>query len=484
MYPSVCLLTSIGLRNISNNFYRRKRADTPAENQTKTKKKRIRKNSEIADARIAGWRVVDQKKECFLMPTLPPAQAFPDIGLSRFSRVEDIFLHFVDGEVISKLIDSLTPQDIMIGYRDKSKGTIRRMNITPQLVYKTFAVHIRIIGLQVQPNEAHSVRRPLRDALEECQEHFHDLDCPGIDYLTKLTSVLVFDESMEEVLSLKFQSALSRLGQFVAGDEKLFHFTGQSGDVRLVKSKPDQIGLWFYELCCRLRCGLPYLLHLQLHRNKVQGQVSVKVSDMVKRWGHVVQTIGGHLEPNRAFDSYYMDAEARRYLREERLLYCASAQAARFSAEINLVHENTIDVIGEHRAIYNEITQELFVYHYDTQKGVGKKYNLSYGLIRSEERLKVREHYGAIPGYDVYKSLFEACDNFNRGLHDKSWPHRRGGRGRAGHFGRSHDFIFACTLQNTFNIFTDMGGYFEGNMSFRDKCLELSDRIYNYAKTM
>ena len=35
---------------------------------------------------------------------------------------------------------------------------------------------------------------------------------------------------------------------FAAGDEKLFHFTGKSGDVRLVKSKPDQIGLWFYEI--------------------------------------------------------------------------------------------------------------------------------------------------------------------------------------------------------------------------------------------
>lgn len=140
------------------------------------------------------------------------------------------------------------------------------------------------------------------------------------------------------------------------------------GDVRLVKSKPSQIGLWFYELCCRLSCGLPYLLHFRLHRNKVQGQVSIKVSDVVKRWAHVVKSVGSNIEPNRnpkcilVFDSYYMDAEARRYLRDERLIYSASAQAGRFGPEVKLVHENTIDVIGEHRAIYNDIIKNfLFI---------------------------------------------------------------------------------------------------------------------------
>ena len=99
-----------------------------------------------------------------------------------------------------------------------------------------------------------------------------------------------------------------------------------------------------------------------------------------------------------------MDAETRRYLREELIIYSASAQTARFGPEVKLVHENTTDVIGEHHAIYNETTKELFVYHYDRQKGVGKKYNMSCGLIRCVEPMKIRENFGAIPGYDVYKS--------------------------------------------------------------------------------
>ena len=181
----------------------------------------------LAAARISGWREVDEKKECFVMDALPPALAFPEIGLSRFAGLADIFLHFVDGDVVSKLINSFTLEDLTLGFRDKKKGTIRKMKVTPKLIYKILAIHIRIIGLQEKPNEATHNDKPLRKALLKCMVHFRDLRCPGIDYLEKLTAIMLFEEVWEEVLSQNFQSSLSRLGQFVAGDEKLFHFTGK-----------------------------------------------------------------------------------------------------------------------------------------------------------------------------------------------------------------------------------------------------------------
>ena len=100
---------------------------------------------------------------------------------------------------------------------------------------------------------------------------------------------------------------------------------------------------------------------------------------------------------------------------------------------------------------------------------------MSFGLIRSEEPMKIREQHGAIAGYDVYKSLFGASDNFNRGLHDKRWPHRIGGGKSTGKFACAHDFMFACIFQNTFNFHAEMGGAIERKMSFQDKCIVLSD---------
>lgn len=61
----------------------------------------------------------------------------------------------------------------------------------------------------------------------------------------------------------EFSSLVITLGQYVAGgDEKRFHFSGNAGNVRLVNSKPDRIGLWLYELWGRLESGLLYMLNV------------------------------------------------------------------------------------------------------------------------------------------------------------------------------------------------------------------------------
>ncbi len=82
--------------------------------------------------------------------------------------------------------------------------------------------------------------------------------------------------------------------------------------------------------------------------------------------------------------------------------------------------------------MYNESTKQIFVYHYDAQKGVGKKYNFSYGFQRCTDTLKIQQYQNHIPAYDDYKTFFECCDNFNSGLKDKSWPYKRGSKGRSG----------------------------------------------------
>ena len=47
-------------------------------------------------------------------------------------------------------------------------------------------------------------------------------------------------------------------GDYASGDEKLFRYTGYSGFVCLVKSKPTGLGLWHFQLCIRLGNGKPF----------------------------------------------------------------------------------------------------------------------------------------------------------------------------------------------------------------------------------
>ena len=116
------------------------------------------------------------------------------------------------------------------------------------------------------------------------------------------------------------------------------------------------------------------------------------------------------------------------------------------------LHENRpANVPGDPNSIYNDESKELFTYHWDTQIGVGERYNLSYGLIPCTDKAKIKNYGDMIPGWCYCKKASEACDNFNRALHGRCWPHKRGGRNLPGNIWNHHDFIQADILENIIN---------------------------------
>ena len=106
---------------------------------------------------------------------------------------------------------------------------------------------------------------------------------------------------------------------------------------------------------------------------------------------------------------------------------------------------------------------------------------MSFGLKRSVDKHKIREHAGYINGYDVYKVMFQSCEDFNRHYRDRIWPHERGGHGVDGHFSRAHDFYLASILQNTFNLYFELGVENGRNIDFLENCVSLADELFTYA---
>ena len=175
-------------------------------------------------------------------------------------------------------------------------------------------------------------------------------------------------------------------------------------------------------------------------------------------WSVGKETVPEGVNPHPKYildmDSYYIGSESRNFLIRKGQKFLASCSKERFKSEVSFVHRhNEADNQGEGHSIYITETGETFTYHYDTQNGVGKKYNLSFGLEYCVLKSKVKEHKNIIPGYTYYKTMFEICDNFNRALHDCHWPHKRGGKNTQGDLGCHHDFVMACITQNTMNAY-------------------------------
>ena len=139
------------------------------------------------------------------------------------------------------------------------------------------------------------------------------------------------------------------LGQYVARDENLFYFIGDSINIRQVISKPDKIGLWFYELCCRVRNGeheLPYLMHLFLHDSELH---EVTTASVVEKWVNTMWSVGKETVPECVnphpkcildMDSYYIGSESRNFLIMRGQKFLASCSKERFKSEVSFVHRH------------------------------------------------------------------------------------------------------------------------------------------------
>jgi hypothetical protein len=116
---------------------------------------------------------------------------------------------------------------------------------------------------------------------------------------------------------------------------------------------------------------------------------------------------------------------------------------------------------------------------WDKDDRIGKKYCYSNAFRKAR---RTRTNSRVVPGYDLYKMSFSACDTFNRNLHDKKWPHRCGGHGTHGDEGHQNKFAMAVILQNTFNVFKALANDDErSGLRFNSLCKQLSIELYEHA---
>ena len=108
------------------------------------------------------------------------------------------------------------------------------------------------------------------------------------------------------------------------------------------------------------------------------------------------------------------------------------------------------------------------------EEAVGEKFCLSDAFLPAPDPLRKFK----IPAYDNYKIMFTACDNFNRALHDRKWPHKRDGKKTRRELGHQHTFAMAVVLQNTFNLFKKVRNLRKDYSCFKDMCYDLADELW------
>lgn len=252
-------------------------------------KKTGRRRQSASDARAAliqdGWEFVNKYE-------LNRNFSFQYHGThAYFARINNcpkeigsIFDLFLTEDLIREIVADSDPECwIRRGHSNE--------RIIPRLtyIYKVLAAYVYIMGHRgifpgVEPGKL-DLGASMAAAINFLSPHAPpetDSPFPGQDVYYQILANFHIPYGKFAQLSTNFQSIIQCLGEVAAGDEKLFHFTGDTLFKRVVLEKPDRVGLWLYELCVRLKNGGSYLVHLRLQDASSRVGTSVPVSSVVQ----------------------------------------------------------------------------------------------------------------------------------------------------------------------------------------------------------
>lgn len=232
--------------------------------------------------------------------------------------------------------------------------------------------------------------------------------------------------------------------------------------------------------------GCPYLVHSMFSMSNPHIGESLPVNAVVREWAKVADFFVKEKKskpPVLTFDSLYTDNEGRRYLNENGHLFIGSVATNRFRGLMDQLAEygDMVEKPGQTACLFNAKTNELFVHHWDVITDIGKKYVISNAFNRVPA---TRSNADIVPVYDQYKGMYNACDVFNRGLHQRKFCHRTGGRSRRGENGHTFKFLMACILQNAFNAYKSMQADPTFDLTFVQMCRFLSRFLIRYSLTL
>ena len=451
-----------------------------------------------------GWRKLEKGKAVFLLPLQPHLMSgdfaqFNDAwcGVNiRHLKPINVLSAFITPALVKAIIADI-PQESLF-----KNGN--QMIPTAQKIWQALAIEARMTS---QP-KAH-FKEDRRASINESRDHFNSLNphaapCIGYDHASCFLANAYIMPGHYKILNASFQVIFARLGACVAGDEKLWFCTGSSDFIRKVPSKPGGVGLWMYQLCLTLPDGTTFCLYFRMHHNR---DGPVPVADVVKEWADALEDVGREADGETVnvgcalvFDSYYATKDVFTMLRNRGRAFTSSATKERKGSLAGAClhftdgasHTRRDSRPGDFYGLYNECNGSTFVYYFDGDKGVGEKFNYSWGFRISTDPADLKAYKQVTPVYDYYKQLFSICDWFNKGLNGSRYPFRRGKEACTGMMasvcalGAHNDFCKSVIWKNTYNAYHAMknptGDKSIVKPAFSSFLADLADDMYKYSQ--
>eukprot|EP00957_Ditylum_brightwellii_P107377 8193664-Ditylum_brightwellii.AAC.1 len=165
----------------------------------------------------------------------------------------------------------------------------------------------------------------------------------------------------------------------VPGDEKLFCYTGPSGYVCMVVSKPGNVGLWMFQVDVGLECGLPCLIYTKMYTLCMENGRTIACTDIVKDWDNMIINHLQYKETTLYMDGYYLMDKGRKWLRGKKVQYIASLNHSHFRTIAKML-DRKVDKSRTFSIVYTKKTKESDMLCWTNTKMLGKKFVMGTGF--------------------------------------------------------------------------------------------------------
>jgi hypothetical protein len=235
-------------------------------------------------------------------------------------------------------------------------------------ILKALAVKIYLIanGRTNENNKPIGYREAIEAAIDDLAAEFGVVPKSGINVIEKLLTNMVFSIFDEKTLRERIKTTVVHVGEVLICDEKLWFYSGEAdGWVRLVISKPDRVGHWFYLAVVKLSNGKYYVVYFRLHRveNKLANQQgSLPVDEIGQEWLSLLHQSDPEVaEPFLIADGYYMSEAMRERIKESGRAAIIAVPPERWPSMIQLL-EGDLKKAGDSSSFYIEATDEVQYY--------------------------------------------------------------------------------------------------------------------------
>ena len=350
--------------------------ETCASSRKSTKKtvkciSQLRQNKENIEKKFheEGWAYL---RACETLYQLEHDKVSPDYPLHHIRRSDtkyDIFRKMLPPELLMGVLQRRCEDREQGLSFDKGCGNIFTIKMNIFVPLSILAVRTIIQGRQEKDIEMSYAGKK---AVSDLKQRNPKVYCANI--MIRLLGMywFQFDSIDEFQISENMGKVFRTFGDAVAGDEKLaVKYSGSSGFVRQVITKPSRLGLWMYQAAVKLKSGTPCLIYTKMHNSCQETQKVVRYHDIIKDWANMILERTQGKQTVLFMDSYYLTEESRVWLREKHVNYIASIHKGRFGV---LVKSLSIKLhkSGTFVCAYNKSTKESCVHCWSSHERLGK----------------------------------------------------------------------------------------------------------------